>query len=236
MILGLASRCPRTAHFRGRVSKRTEHGKPLERGRKRQRLSVVLQQDDGTCTHGTRQLSSVGASRGSFRLRPSAIGIVEESESLLELQNAADGRVDLLHRDESALECDRESAPIRLGHHVDVDACIERQCCRLRQVDGNTVADEFADGVVVADEDACETQLAAQVVAQQRDVRCHRNAGKIRERRHYRGNSRRDRCFEWRQMDLAQSPLGDVHGCVVPTGVDGSVCAEMLCASSDRFH
>ncbi len=49
---------------------------------------------------------------------------------------------------------------IRTGHHVDVHARVERERSGLREVRGDAVVDELGDGVVVADDDAVESQAA----------------------------------------------------------------------------
>ncbi len=170
----------------------------------------------------------------SLGFRAAAVGILEQTQALLESEHTAHGRIDLLDRYQTALQRDRQAVAIGVGHHVDVDSRVERQCRCCRQVGRDSVTDELPDRVVVADEDAIETQLAAQQVAQQSGVGRHWNAGKIAEcghdRRHTRGHCRLER----RQVHLAQCPLGDVDGRVLSAGGDRTVCAEVLRTGRDR--
>ena len=52
--------------------------------------------------------------------------------------------------------------PIGIGHHIDVDARLERERGGLRQIRGDTVLDQFANGVVITHNNAVESEPVAQ--------------------------------------------------------------------------
>ena len=79
------------------------------------------------------------------------------------------------------------------------------------------MAEKFGDRVVIADDDAVEAGLSAQPVAQQGDMRGHRYAGDIVERRHDRRAAGRDGGLKRRQIDFMQAALGHVgRGVIAP--------------------
>src|SRR5271163_3241111 len=85
--------------------------------------------------------------------------------------------------------------------------------------------DELCDRIVIADDDAVETQAPAQPPAEHRPVRAHGYSRKIREGRHDGGYTRGYRGGKWRQVYLAYCPFGEVDSCVIAAGRHCSVCA-----------
>ncbi len=233
--LFVACRRPRAAHFSPRVGQRSDHADAAGVFGKRQRVSRILHEHERLRADVARYAPARGDGLGRLRARPAPIRIVEESETFLQPQHAKHGFVDLVHRHEAAFERHGQALAIRARHHVDVDTRLQREHRCLDDVRGHAVLDQLANGVVVADDHAVETELAAQVVAKQRLVRGHRDAGEIGERRHDRRHAGTHGGREGRQMHFAQRALGNVDGRVVAPAGHRPVRAEMLGRRGQRF-
>ena len=92
---------------------------------------------------------------------------------------------------------------------------------------------QFGDGVVVADNNPVEPKLSPQIIAQQGNMRGHRNAGHAVERRHDRGAAGRDRGPKWRQVNFVKGAFGKVDGRIFAPSGGGAARAEMLGGRGD---
>ena len=172
----LTASSPRPAAAQGpsispaRVGERADERDAARRGGQRQGVVAVLQEHE----RAGGGVAGGGAPRGAAggRLRvgagAAAVGVVEEAEAALEREDAGHGGVDGVDGHEAAAQRLGEAAPVGERHHVDVDAGVQRQRGGLGGVGGDAVADELADGAVVAEDDAVEAPFLAQGAGEQR--------------------------------------------------------------------
>jgi hypothetical protein len=144
---------------------------------------------------------------GRHHRRVRAIGVVEQAERRLEREHAAHAGVDIGHRHQPALDRLRQAARVGHGHHVDIDAGLERQRRRLDEIAGDAVRNQLGDCVVVADQHAREAPAPAQEIAQQPGMSRERHASEVGEGRHDRGRAGADGGTERRQIDLVERAL-----------------------------
>jgi hypothetical protein len=158
----------------------------------------------------------------------SPVRIVEQAQAPLQRQYAVHRLVDRGGCHPSSVERNRQAVTIGASHHIDIDARIERKRRGLREVRGNAVVDELPHRVVVADDDAVETQPTAQPPLEQSGIRGHGYAREIVERGHDRRHSRRHGGGKWRKIHFSQGTFRDVRGRVVASGDRRAIGAVML--------
>ena len=105
----------------------------------------------------------------------------------------------------------------------------------LEQVLGDAVANQFGDGVVIADQHTTEAQFIAQAIAQQRRIRRHGNARKIGECGHDRNHPGLNRRGERRQVHFAQRAIRNIDRGVFASRRHRRVGAEMLGHGGERI-
>ena len=91
------------------------------------------------------------------------------------------------------------------------------------------VFEEMRDAVVVGDEEAFETVLAAHEIEQHRTIRVRGNAVHFVVRRHDRGGlGVADDCGERRDVSLSEFDRADVRGASVQAAFGGAVAGEVF--------
>jgi hypothetical protein len=228
--MGIAIACgrPGAPHLGRGVRERTDHAEPADGVRERQHSALVLQHHNRASADRARKRAALGNGGRGLQLCAAAVGILEETQPLFEGEHAAHGLIDLRQAHEPAFQSTRQAAAIGIGHHVDVHSGVEREGGRLREVRGDAVVDQSANGVVVTDDDSTEAQVPAQPCPKQSGIGSHRNTRKIVEGGHDGGHAGGDRGGKRGQMHLVHRALGDVDGGIVASGGDGTVGAEVL--------
>ena len=118
--------------------------------------------------------------------------------------------------------------------HVHIHPGVHRQFSGRGAVGRDTVGNHLVDAGVIRDHEAHEAPLVAQDIRQQVFVRGGGHPVEFVEARHEGGYARVQRGLEGGQVDVAQHPLADVHGVVVPARLGGPVGGEVLGAGQYR--
>ena len=157
-LFGPARRSPGPQHLSLRRGQRANHGDAPDCRRERQDFRTVGHEHDRTASRLARQLAPLRCPPRLRRSRAAPIGIVEQAETLLQLEHATHARIDRGHCYEAALKRLGQALYVRAARHVDIDAGVQRERRGLDEVRGHAMVEEFRDGVVVADQDALEAE------------------------------------------------------------------------------
>ena len=211
------------------------HGAELGR-RERQHAGGIAQEDDRVARHGAS--GRPVRRRQDLRLLPRrvavAVGIVEQAEPLLGEQDAAHRTIERRHRDPAGAHLGDQLVDVGLRDHLHVDAGGEGEPACLGAVGRQSVLDQLADRLPVADHEPAPAPLAAQDALEQSCVRARRHAADVVEAAHQRGDTRVHRGAEGRQVDLAESALRDIDRVVIAPGLGRAVGGEVLGAGEQR--
>ena len=191
--------------------------------------AVVLEQDyrlDRGLEGERAGLGVVGDGLCLLRVR---VRLLEESGDEFQPQHAAHRCVELVLRNPSLRECERQQGiglPIR---QIEVDACLERTDRGAQRIGSSVMhIDQLLDREVVADDCAFEAHFAAQHVVQQPAIRVGGDAVDLVVRRHHRLRiAAPHRGAERREEDLAQNAFGDVGRSDIACRSSGWPCPVM---------
>ena len=168
-------------------------------------------------------------------LRLVDVGILPESEGVLDLQDVAHAAVDLGHRHLAVLDELHELPLVETRHHVLVHAGRERKRGEVRMRLGHSVPVELAllDSLPVGDREALEAEMAAEDVRQQPLVHAAGHAVERVERRHHRERARPYAVLERRKVHIAERRLAHLNGVVVTARLCPAVGGKVLEARGD---
>ena len=156
------------------------------------------------------------------------VGIVEQAEGRFGPEHAAHGFVDHGYGDTPGPDQSREIVHVDPADHIHIHASLERELARIGARPRDAVVAELFDGRPVAHHEAVEAPLAAQHRGHEPGARGARDAADLVEGGHDGSRTGLHRAAVRWQVHLAQRPLGQVHGVVVPAALGAAVGGEVL--------
>ena len=158
---------PASLNILCRVSKRTNDGNLLKGPAEGQRAIVVFQKHHRSRGQFAFRRKPFRAVQGCFYCRLIYVGVIEQTELILNSQDGQYGGVDLLFRQLAIGDELGEVVGIGEARHVHVDAGSQSLEGRIRVILGIAVGYETADGHSVRHNEALESPFPAQYVRQQ---------------------------------------------------------------------
>ena len=209
---------------------RADQGDPLARPRQRQKIAVVLEQNN-------RLAAGLACKRPRFRQhRPRRFApdvdaperIVEQAEHRLQRKHPADRFIEPRLRHRAAAHQSGQMLAIEPALHAHVDAGEEGEQRRLAAVAGKTMGDHLFVAGIIADDEALKIPFAAQEVGHQPMVARRWHAIDLVERGHGGQGAGIKAGLVGLKIDLAQPRLGHVDAIVVKARLRRAVGREML--------
>ncbi|MNM73141.1 hypothetical protein D3C81_848590 [compost metagenome] len=202
----------------------------------RQHRVIVLQQHDRTPRGIARQGIVFGDMRliGLTRRVQRTVRIIEQTDGLLQLQDAAHRGIQHRHRHIARSHQAGQVTVVEAALHAQVQARHEGLAGGVHFVGSVTVRDQFHVGGVVGNHHAVELPLIAQQLGEQRAVGAGRHAVDVVEGAHHAQCAGFQRGLERRQVGVAQGLRRDIHLRVFHAGGHRAIGGEMLGRGQQR--
>jgi hypothetical protein len=175
----------------------------------RQQAAVVLQQRHRPVRESPRELVALAGDAPDLDRVFLDVRVLEEPERELVPQDAPHRLVELLLREQAALDGPDERRPVAVGRRrLDVHSCSDAECPDLLGARGHELAGlRPADAVVVRDDRSREPHAAAEEVREDGAARVHRHALELRVGRHHAREPREpDRGLERTAVHVVELP------------------------------
>ena len=156
------------------------------------------------------------------------VGMLEQSQANLGLQNGQNGIVDLLHRNVLVLDFIGQIFQISAAGHIHIESCGKGSVGSILPVAGVAVRDQAMNGKRVADHEAFKAPRLAQYVMQQPAVSARGHVVQIHVGAHHGSRSCVEGRLERRQIQVPHQFFWYVRRVVIAPAIRRPVAGEVL--------